>query len=178
MSKIKVKNRSDSSTGYRIPDMNLARSFGPGETKEVDEIELQKLAYQDGGQELIDSYFQIIDKNIAAEISPNVSVEPEYWLTDEEVKDYILNKSLDEFLDCLDFAPSGTIELIKKYAISIPMVDTSKMDAFKKKFGFDIRAAIEFNKEQEVRATEARARRVQPQGQTSEYKVITRRIQE
>lgn len=173
---IKVKNRSDSFTGYKIPDMNLTRTFGPGESKDIPEIELQKLAFQDGGQALIDAYFQIVDKEIAQEISPNVSQEPEYWMSDEEIKNLILYDSLDKFLDCLDFAPKGAIELIKKYAVSLPMTNTDKINAFKTKFGFDIAAAIRLNHEPQAQNNAAPTRRVQ--SQESEYKVITRRVQD
>ena len=180
MSMIKVKNRSDSVTGYRIPDMNLTRDFNPGETKTIDEIELQKLSYQDGGQALIDAYFQIVDKELAAEFSPKASQEPEYWLTEEGIRELILTSELDVFLDALDFAPSGVIELIKKYSVSLPMVDNRKMEAFKNKFGFDIRAAIELNKDFTVQNNAAPARRVQQQSseQSNGYKVVSRRVQE
>ena len=55
--KVKIKNRSDSYVGYSIPDMNLVRNFAPNEEKTVDVLEVEKLAYQDGGQELLDGYF-------------------------------------------------------------------------------------------------------------------------
>ena len=68
----------------------------------------------------------------------SVSVEPEYWLDDEGVKNLLLKGSLDEFLDCLDFAPSGVIDLIKKYAIALPLNDVAKREALLKKTGFDV----------------------------------------
>jgi hypothetical protein len=52
------------------------------------------------------------------------------------------NGSLDEFLDCLDFAPPGVIDLIKKFSVSLPMTDFQKVNALKAKTGFDAAAAL------------------------------------
>lgn len=53
--------------------------------------------------------------------------------------------SLDEFKDALDFAPDGTKDLIKKYAIEKPLNDHSKRVAIKEQLGFDVDKAIENN---------------------------------
>jgi len=34
--------------------------------------------------------------------------------------------SLDEFLDCLDFAPEGVTDLIKTLAVELPLNDVAK----------------------------------------------------
>jgi len=34
--------------------------------------------------------------------------------------------SLDEFLDCLDFAPEGVKDLIKTLSVELPLNDVSK----------------------------------------------------
>ena len=86
----------------------------------------------------------------------------------------MLYGSQDEFLDMLDFAPEGVITLIQDYSISLPLADMNKMEAFKKKFGYDIQKAIEAQKavEQEIKkdkvAPAAPQRRVQP----SKYKIV------
>ena len=54
--------------------------------------------------------------------------------------------SLDEFKDALDFAPNGTKDLIKKYAVSKPLNDFSKREAIKAQLGFDVTAAVENSK--------------------------------
>ena len=86
MKKVTIKNRSNGFVGYYIPEINLRRSFGPYESKEVDSEEIQKVIYQSGGQELVDAYFIIEDKELAATISPEVSEEPEYWMDKEDIK--------------------------------------------------------------------------------------------
>jgi hypothetical protein len=50
--------------------------------------------------------------------------------------------TLDEFLDCLDFAPIGVIDLIKRYAVALPLSDYNKRKAIKDKLGYDVDAAI------------------------------------
>jgi len=51
--------------------------------------------------------------------------------------------SLEAFLDCLDFAPIGVIELVKKYAVSLPLTDYEKRKALEAKTGFNVDKAIE-----------------------------------
>ena len=63
-------------------------------------------------------------------------------MNEDNVRDLILKGSLDQFLDCLDFAPEGVLEMIKKLAIELPMNDVEKREALKKKTGFDVDAAI------------------------------------
>ena len=51
--------------------------------------------------------------------------------------------SIDEFKDALDFAPNGTKDLIKQYAVSKPLNDYDKREAIKAQLGFDVSKAIE-----------------------------------
>lgn len=131
---MKVKNRSASRVGYTIPDLNLKRVFAPGETKEISKEELDKLAYVPGGLYILINFLQV-EKEEANQFDFNK--EREYHFSEEEVKDLILNGSLDEFLDALDFAPKGVIDLIKEYAVSLPMADMNKADALRAATGFD-----------------------------------------
>ena len=54
-------------------------------------------------------------------------------MSEQDVIDALNNATLDEFLDILDFAPQGVIDLIKKLSIEIPMVDIAKRKALKEK---------------------------------------------
>ena len=73
--------------------------------------------------------------------------------------------TLDEFLDLLDFAPIGRLDLIKKFAVSLPLTDTTKIEAVLKATGFDVSKAIAMDKADkaaEVAApTTGRQRRVE-----------------
>ena len=124
---MKVRNRGASVVGYKIPDLNIRRRFAPGEIKEIPEEELKQLLYQPGGRELLVNFLQVKQddvKKIDLE-----EQEKEYYYSDEKVKEIVLSGSLDEFLDTLDFAPEGVINLIKKYAVSLPMTDLNKIKA-------------------------------------------------
>ena len=50
-------------------------------------------------------------------------------------------------MDCLDFAPEGVIELVKKYAVELKVNDIQKRQAILDKTGFNVTSAIEINEE-------------------------------
>ena len=143
-----VKNRSSSVLAYSIPDEGIKRTFQPGETKKLSFGELEKLTYQSGGQALINNYFLIKDVEVIQDL--NVKTEPEYYLTEAQIVDLIKNGSLDQFLDCLDFAPAGVIELVKDLSIKIPLSDYQKRRALKDKIGFDVDAALRHIEEEKA----------------------------
>lgn len=135
-----VLNRSSSMVGYTIPELNIRREFQPGETKKIKFSELEQLTYQPGGTTLIQDYFLIREQEVTDAL--NIQTEIEYYMNEDNVRDLILKGSLDQFLDCLDFAPEGVLEMIKKLAIELPMNDVEKREALKKKTGLDVDSAI------------------------------------
>ena len=136
-----VKNRSTSVVVYRIPESNLRREWAPGEVKRIPFGELEKLTYQPGGRELIANFLQIMENEVTDDL--NVHREPEYNMSEEQVRDLILTGSIDAFLDALDFAPLGVIDLIKTMSVQLPITDMAKREALKAKTGFDVDKAIE-----------------------------------
>jgi hypothetical protein len=86
------------------------------------------------------SFLQIKSEGVLKSL--NIKTEPEYNMNEQQVVDLLLHGSLYEFLDCLDFAPTGVIELIKKFAFQLPLSDYEKRKALKNKTGFDVDAAI------------------------------------
>lgn len=126
-----VLNRSSSMVGYTIPELNIRREFQPGETKKIKFSELEQLTYQPGGTTLIQDYFLIREQEVTDAL--NIQTEIEYYMNEDNVKDLILKGSLDQFLDCLDFAPEGVLEMIKKLAIELPMNDVEKREALKRR---------------------------------------------
>lgn len=136
-----VKNRSTSVVVYRIPESNLRREWAPGEVKRIPFGELEKLTYQPGGRELIANFLQIMENEVTDDL--NIHREPEYNMSEDQVRDLILNGSIDAFLDALDFAPLGVIDLIKTMSVQLPITDMAKREALKAKTGFDVDKAIE-----------------------------------
>lgn len=155
-----VKNRSSSVLVYNIPDDGIRREFMPGETKRISFSELEKLTYQSGGQSLINNYLMIKDIEVVKDL--NVKTEPEYYLTEPQIVDLIKNGSLDQFLDCLDFAPAGVIELLKDLSIKVPLSDYQKRQALKEKIGFDVDAALRHIEEEKAEEAEANGNTIEP----------------
>ena len=141
-----VTNRSTSVVVYSIPEDNIKREFQPNETKKIRHAELEKLSYQTGGPILISNYFLIKSEEAIKELG--VPTEPEYFMTEKEVIELIRSGSLDAWLDCLDFAPHGVVEMIKKLSVSVPLNDYEKRRALKQKTGFDVDAAIKHVEEE------------------------------
>ena len=179
-----VKNRSASVVVYRIPEDGIRRSFAPGETKKISFEELEKLTYQSGGLNILTRFLQV--QSDEAIKTFNMKVEPEYYMSEVDVAKMITSGSLDAFIDTLNFAPTGVIDLIKKLSISIPLTDIEKREALKKKTGFDVEAALrniraeqEDEKPKNSIDDEAPVRRVQketaPEGRrttTPKYNVV------
>ena len=179
-----VTNRSASEVVYSIPEDNIRREFQPNETKKIRHAELEKLSYQPGGDVLIADYLQI--KNEEAITDLGIKTEPEYDMGPDDVINLIKNGSLDAWLDCLDFAPAGVIELVKTYSVSVPLNDHEKRRALKEKTGFDVDAAIRHVEEERqdegetAPATNGKTRRTAPAKEESatgrrtqpKYKII------
>ena len=143
---IKICNRDNAAVFYDIPEMNgLHRVFQPNEVKEVTLEELIKLSYEPGGMNLLKNNFVLNNKEAIKIILGQV--EPEYNYTPTDVKNLLLNGSLDELLDCLDFAPEGVIELVKTLAVELPLNDVAKRDAILEKTNSN---AIQIKKETEA----------------------------
>lgn len=187
-----VTNRSASRVHYAVPELGVkSRDFQPGESKQISYAELEGLTYIPGGKELIRDYLLIKDVSARNEFVGHV--EPEYNMTNAEVQELILHGTQDEWLDALDFAPEGVIDLIKALSVELPLTDTRKMEAFKQKKGTDLARMIRAKQEEEAEraAMQAKAesepaprRRTQPQEESaaqnparrtsgSKYKVVS-----
>jgi hypothetical protein len=159
----KVKNRGAGYVTYRIPEDGIRRSFAPGETKTISCAELEKLTYQPGGMTLLLKYLQVLDEKVISNF--NMRVEPEYFMSEKDIVELLLHGSLDAFLDTLDFAPTGVIDLIKKLSISLPLTDFNKRRALRQKLGFDVDAALKHIEEEK-----------EDEGQTTILKTTERRV--
>lgn len=138
---IKVTNRESGRVGYTVEELGVRRQFAPRETKEIRFEELEKLSFLQGGLALLRNY--LIVRNEEAMKALGIEVEPEYYYTEEQIKNVLLNGTMDEFLDCLDFAPDGVIDSLKRMAVELPLNDVQKRDAILEKIGFNVTKAIE-----------------------------------
>ena len=138
---VQVVNKYNGTVGYNVSDLNIHRNFYPGETKEVTFDELQKLSYAPGGYEILTEYLEIKDKGAINKIFRK-SPEPEYYYSKNDIYNLMINGTLDQFLDCLDFAPESIKEIIKDMAVDLPLNDVKKREAILDKLGFDVNKAI------------------------------------
>lgn len=139
---IKVINKDSGIVGYTVPDLGIHRNFYPGETKEVTYEELEKLSYIPGGEIILKELLEVVDREAVKQL---FSKEPEieYHYTKDDVENLMLHGTLDQFLDCLDFAPEVIKEMIKSIAVDLPLNDMAKRQAILDKMGFDVTKAIE-----------------------------------
>lgn len=141
---IEVRNRDSGNVGYSIKDLGIWRNFAPKETKKVPLEELKALQYAPGGEFTLKHLLMIKDTDALSAL--NIETEPEYFYTETEIKELLTKGTLDQLKDCLDFAPEGVIEIIKKMAVEIQLPDTLKRTAIFEKTGFNINNAIMVNK--------------------------------
>jgi tRNA(Ile)-lysidine synthase TilS/MesJ len=96
----------------------------------------------------------------------------------EDVKRLLLTGSQEEFLDCLDFAPEGVLNLVKTLAVDLEINDLAKREAIFKKTGFNVTKAVEINRqsqeEEEVETVKQR-RAAAPTTTVTEPKATGRR---
>lgn len=135
-----VKNRSAGMVVYNIPELNIRRQFQPGEVKRISHTELEALSFRPGGKEIIANYLQVRNAEVLEEL--NIHTEMEYFMDRDQVIELIKTGSEDQWVDALNFAPAGVIELIKQLSVEIPLADYNKRKILKDKLGFDVDAAI------------------------------------
>ena len=174
---VKVMNRGNARVSYLIPDSNgLKRLWHAKETKEIPMDELRKIMWTTGGAYILKNYLIIENEEAIKELFSE-NPEPEYYYTEDEVKQLLLTGTNEQLLDCLDFAPEGVIETVKNLAVSLKLNDVSKREIIFNKTGFNVTNAININKESEtVEEVEKTERRTTPI-QTEEVKEEkTRRV--
>ena len=139
---VKVSNKFGGIVGYDVPESNLHRNYYPNQIKEVTYGELEQVFYAPGGERILREFLEIQDDEVIKELFSG-GIEPEYHYSKEDIKQLMLTGTLDQFLDCLDFAPAVTKEIIKDMAVELPLNDYSKRQAIQDKLGFNVTKAIE-----------------------------------
>ena len=171
-----VKNRSAGAVLYKIPEDSVVRRFAPGETKRISYEELLHLSYQPGGREIMANFLQIQSEGVPKSLG--IKTEPEYYMSEAQIVDLLKHGSMEQFLDCLDFAPAGVIELVKKFAVTLPLDDYEKRQALKAKTGLDVdkaiaNAGLEPDAKEEEKVKAAIEAPTSGRRTTTNYKVIT-----
>lgn len=164
---IKVINKFNGTVGYDVPEMGVHRNFYPKESKEISFEELERLSFVPGGDVILRNYLEIVDEDAIMALF-NEKPEPEYHYSENDVKQLLTTGTLDQFLDCLDFAPDVIKDMIKDLAVELPLNDMAKRQAIQDKLGFDVTRAIEIKntkydgETEEVTETKVSGRRAAP----------------
>ena len=160
--KITVTNRDNGTVGYTIPDLgNLHRNYQSKEKKIVTMEELRKLSYLTGGLYILKNCLILDNEEAIKELLGEV--EPEYFYSEKEIRQLLQSGSLAQLQDCLDFAPTGVIDLVKQIAVETELNDINKRQAIYEKTGFNVTKAIEINHEtEEETVIETKTRRAAP----------------
>ena len=152
MKEVKIRNRNGSVVGYQIPDEGINRQFQINEVKTIPADELQKLQYVPGGDYLLRHAFVVEDEEMLEDL--NIAVEPEYFYTEDDIKRILMEGTLDELEDFLNFATDGGLEIAKNFAVKMELPDVRKRKMISEKTGFFVDTAITINdtmsKESEV----------------------------
>ena len=153
---IKVFNRSTGNVCYELPEMNIRRVFNIGESKIIDEAELEMVSQQDGGLILLQEFLLVDNKEwVAAHWDAPI----EYWWQPERIRKSMLEDDIELFTETLDYAPEGVIDFIKMFAWQVPLTDLNKIQALKEKTGFDALAAASVMAQESVQKEAPRAAR-------------------
>ena len=82
----------------------------------------------------------MFDEDVARSLG--LDVEPEYNYTIEDVKKLLTSGTLEQLEDCLEFAPEGVLDLVKKEAISMRLDSHQKRELISKKLGINLDSMI------------------------------------
>jgi hypothetical protein len=151
---IVVKNMTDGIVGFRDQMTNRLYSFSPNQPMSISAGTLRALSYSSGGLELLQNYLTVENTELREEfnISPDMV---EYDWDQQKVDSVLLEGTLDELLDALDFGPTGIKELIVSRAVALDLPDVHKREAIQEKTGANITNIITAAKTNEEDAKEA-----------------------
>lgn len=177
--KVKVWNRADGSITYSIDELRIRRHWAkPGDMHMVSLEELQTLQYTPGGRKILKNYLLIKDQNVCEFLG--LPTDPEYFYDENDVKVLLTTGSEDQLLDCLEFAPAGVLDLIKKVAVDIKLDSAKKREIISEHLKISIDAMIRNNEASKEEATNVedavtpeRKRRSNPVN-SSKYNVVSR----
>lgn len=181
--KVKVWNRTSGGISYAIPELRIRREWrGTGDLQTVKLEELETLRYMAGGAKLMNEYMLIKDQDVCEFLG--MPTDPEYFYDENDIKVLLEKGTNDQLLDCLEFAPKGVLDLLKKIAVEMKLDSSEKRGIIGKHLNVNIDAMIRNNEaskvEGEVTETDApKGRRsapvkAEPTKEVSKYNVVNR----
>lgn len=139
-----LRNFTTHSVGYRTPSTNVRRELPAGGSIKVSAGEIREMTYSKGCMELLRNYLQVCNKNLALEIGVSEdSIENEYNWTINDIHKCLLEGSLEELEDAMDFAPEGIKESLLSEAVNLEIPDVRKREVISKAMDRDVSKIIE-----------------------------------
>lgn len=141
---IQVRNLVDHNVVIPDPEAHRRYSFQPYEVKKIDEETLRRLSYRYGVLYMFKNCLCVEDDELAREFGvAEDSLEHEYKWTQTDIDNCLLNGTVEELLDALDFAPEGIVDTLVQRAIDLKINDVSKRKAILDKTGKNIDSMIQ-----------------------------------
>lgn len=142
---ITVRNLTDQTVVYVIPELKIKRVFRGFESKHLPASELRQLWYIPGGSRILQNFLAVENKELADEFGVSEdSFTHEYSWTVGDVKRVLTTGSIDQLADALDFAPIGIIDTIVSQAIKLKIADMNKQKLIQRMTGHDITKMIQY----------------------------------
>lgn len=167
--KVAVRNRTEGIVSYAIPSLRILRTWNKvGDILYIPKEELIEALTIPGGRYTIEHLLVIEDTEVRLEVLGR-EMEPEYFYSEKEIDSLLHGGSIEQFLDCLDYAPDGVLSLIKEKSIRKLPDSTAKIEAINRKFKISLNVLHNNYSAQDdegVKTEEisGRARRAQPIG--------------
>ena len=142
--KVRVFNRSHGGVSYKIDSLRIVRDWAqPGDHIDVTVGELDELQYIPGGSKLLKNYLLIKNQDVCEYLG--IATDPEYYYDEKTIKELLTVGTDDQLKDCLEFAPNGVIELLKRIAVDLPLDSARKAKIIDGALGINIEAMIRNN---------------------------------
>lgn len=137
---VNVRYRAAGFGAYKLNDGRV-RQFDHNEVKrDIPVRELEELSYSDSGFNFMQHNLLINDQEVCEYLG--LTIEPEYFYTEETIKTLLQTGTEDQLLDCIDFAPKGVLSMIRDVAVQIRLNDVNKRQIILEKLGYNVTAAI------------------------------------
>lgn len=150
---VSVTNRDNGEVFAKLSN-NRIIDFNKGQTRKVPLDDLIEINSSAGGRVLLRDYLVIDDKEALELLELNP--EPEYYYSEKEIRKLLIDGSLDQLEDCLNFAPGGVLDLLKDIALELELPDIRKRKMISEKLGFNIDSILLARKELSREADESK----------------------
>ena len=151
--KVKVWNRATGTVGYELPELRINREWvGTGNLQMVSVEELEALKFLPGGANLLNKYLLIKDQDVCEFL--NMPTDPEYFYDENDIKVLLAKGTMDQLLDCLEFAPAGVLDLVKRIAVDTKLDSSEKRKVISEHLKVNIDSMIRNNEDFGVETAE------------------------